>query len=63
MKTSLVKILGDLSCLTTTCLTNNDEDVVVIAGLYKLFLILEDWKTFFLLFYSQVTGLKVFSWL
>ena len=63
MKASLIKILGDLSCFSTTCLTNNDENVVIIACLDELLLVLENRKTLFLLFYGQVTRFKVFSWL
>lgn len=63
MKASLVKVLSDLSCLSTACLTDNDEDVVVITCLDELLLILKDRKAFLLLSYSQVTCFKVFSWL
>ena len=62
-ETSLIKILCDLSCLATTCLTNNDQYVILHASLDQRLFELKDRQGLFLLFYGKTARLEIFSWL
>lgn len=61
MEACLVKILSDLCGLSAACLSDDDEHVVVHAGLHQFFLVLEDREAFLLLTEGHVACFEVFS--
>ena len=57
-----MEILCDLCCFSTSCLSDNDENIVVDTGLNELFFVEENWQILFLLPNAKVAAPKVFSW-
>ena len=62
-KSSFIKILSNLCGLSWTCLSDNNQHIVVHAGLNKLFSVSKNRQVFFLLDDGHVVGSEIFFWL
>jgi hypothetical protein len=50
-----------LCSLPAACFSDNDEYIIIDAGLQKFLFELKNRQTLFLLFYGEVAGLEIFS--